>query len=333
MRNKRFKLFQCCIPTKGIKNGIIIDIQRKSIHTVSNQIIALIEEYSNKTISELFEDFSKDKKTLKKFIKYFTENELVIISEEVDCYPTLSKESLKPYKIDRICIQIEFLDANFKNFFSAEIDELGVIEIKLIIEQDVINVLTEVLVLLKFSKIQSIILYIQHSPAIEMELEKIFIANPRLSEVVFYNFRGNLGLINNDSFSFVRCSFEELLNNKQIESADDFLINLNTYNESFSHNFMLNKSVFIDKFGNIKNHFEDLNTYGKIAFDKLNEIIEKKEFTALWNITKDKIETCKDCEFRYICPDDRIPFKEKEEDQFYKYKTVCNYDPYQNQWN
>lgn len=55
-----------------------------------------------------------------------------------------------------------------------------------------------------------------------------------------------------------------------------------------------------------------------------------KEF---WGINKDKIKVCKDCEFRYICPDGTIPYKENESELFYSTKTVCNYDPYKNLWN
>lgn len=60
------------------------------------------------------------------------------------------------------------------------------------------------------------------------------------------------------------------------------------------------------------------------------KIISLPKCSNLWNITKDQIEVCKNCEFRYICPDNRIPLKRKEND--YYHQTDCNYDPYKNKW-
>lgn len=40
--------------------------------------------------------------------------------------------------------------------------------------------------------------------------------------------------------------------------------------------------------------------------------------------------TCKDCEFRYMCPDNRIPLK--KDNNTYYHDNSCNYDPYSNIW-
>jgi radical SAM protein with 4Fe4S-binding SPASM domain len=98
-------------------------------------------------------------------------------------------------------------------------------------------------------------------------------------------------------------------------------------------NLMFNKSVYIDGLGNVKRHREDEEMYGNIVSADLVEIIENKSFNFFWEVTKDQIEVCKDCEFRYICPDGRIPFKTNSKDEYYKYKTTCKYDPYQGNWD
>lgn len=37
----------------------------------------------------------------------------------------------------------------------------------------------------------------------------------------------------------------------------------------------------------------------------LEEAVNNKELQGLWKITKDRIETCRDCEYRYTCIDCR----------------------------
>ncbi|MFV5703038.1 hypothetical protein ACM55F_14295 [Flavobacterium sp. XS2P12] len=88
-----------------------------------------------------------------------------------------------------------------------------------------------------------------------------------------------------------------------------------------------------DRNGDIKRHNEDQSIFGNIDITDLNEVVDNEEVKKFWAISKDKILVCKDCEFRYICPDGSIPFKEKETDIFYSTKTKCNYDPYKNLWN
>jgi len=63
------------------------------------------------------------------------------------------------------------------------------------------------------------------------------------------------------------------------------------------------------------------------SLDKLYDDINNEE---LRNITKDQINICKDCEYRYFCTDCRA-YKEDPDDNFSK-PLKCGYDPYQGQW-
>ena len=63
---------------------------------------------------------------------------------------------------------------------------------------------------------------------------------------------------------------------------------------------------------------------------KLNEIITSNEFQKFWNVHKDVCDVCKDCEFKYMCVDNRIPQKKNEKEWFHT--TECNYNPYIAKW-
>jgi SPASM domain peptide maturase of grasp-with-spasm system len=91
----------------------------------------------------------------------------------------------------------------------------------------------------------------------------------------------------------------------------------------------------IDINGNIKNCPLMPEKFGNIHQSSLEEILIKSDFKKYWNLTKDKIEICKDCEFRYICTDCRAftqrTHKNKENLDISK-PLKCGYDPYTCTW-
>ena len=73
-----------------------------------------------------------------------------------------------------------------------------------------------------------------------------------------------------------------------------------------------------------------INDFGNIKNTTLSEAIHKKDFKKLWNITKDQIEECKDCEYRYVCTDCRVFIKDNA--NIYSKPSKCNYNPYKSVW-
>jgi len=75
-------------------------------------------------------------------------------------------------------------------------------------------------------------------------------------------------------------------------------------------------------------------SFGNITETTLEKAINNLNFKKYWNITKDQIEICKDCEFRYICTDYRA-YTERthfEKDIDLSKPLKCGYDPYTNKW-
>jgi hypothetical protein len=80
--------------------------------------------------------------------------------------------------------------------------------------------------------------------------------------------------------------------------------------------------------------------YGKDILDQLmcqlcikdtTLAVEKPGFRKYWDINKDKIHVCKDCEFRYICTDCRA-YVEDPEDILSK-PLKCDYNLYTGEWS
>jgi len=116
-----------------------------------------------------------------------------------------------------------------------------------------------------------------------------------------------------------------------IISSDFFSINTKTFTESQHHNSCLNRKISIDTEGNIKNCPSMPQSFGNIKDTTLQEALDHPDFKKYWNITKDKIHVCKDCEFRYICTDCRA-YVEDPEDLLSK-PLKCGYNPYTGEWS
>lgn len=71
-------------------------------------------------------------------------------------------------------------------------------------------------------------------------------------------------------------------------------------------------------------------SFGNIKDTTLQEALDHPDFKKYWNVTKDQIEVCKDCEFRYICTDCRA-YIENPEDMYSK-PLKCGYNPYTAEW-
>ena len=67
------------------------------------------------------------------------------------------------------------------------------------------------------------------------------------------------------------------------------------------------------------------NLYKK-SFQYILERIEK-----YWKLSKDIIEKCKDCEFRYACSDCRVKTL-KESNSLFSKPPYCKYNPYTGKW-
>lgn len=70
---------------------------------------------------------------------------------------------------------------------------------------------------------------------------------------------------------------------------------------------------------------------GNIKQKNLSEIIKGEKMLHFWGLTKDHIEVCKDCEYRYVCEDCR-PWAYGITGNLYAKSPRCTYNPYTGEW-
>lgn len=112
---------------------------------------------------------------------------------------------------------------------------------------------------------------------------------------------------------------------------DGFNINHLLYSESLSAHTYFNRKLYIGNQGEVKNAKECNEIYGNInnSFDLKNSVLSP-EFQKYWFVKKEETDVCKDCEFRHMCVDNRLPY-ERNQNEWY-HKIECNYNPYIAKW-
>ena len=161
---------------------------------------------------------------------------------------------------------------------------------------------------------------------------------PCIAEVFIYNYEGKKGIDYYGSRGFYKklikstASMDARRNAEQLRSS--FMVNRSLFYESKNYNNYYYKKLFISKNGEIQNQ-KDTEAFGNIAdediLNRIVPIVNSKSFTAIGKVKKDQIQVCKDCEFRYMCVDDRTP-ELTAIDNEYKHDSTCAYDPYSCSW-
>ncbi len=102
------------------------------------------------------------------------------------------------------------------------------------------------------------------------------------------------------------------------------------YRFNKKHNSCWGKKVAITRDGKVRPCIYSTIVVGDIDKDDIDDIMEKmKEY---WDITKDKVEKCRDCELRFVCFDCREIARREGGDMF-SANPGCHYDPYKGTWS
>lgn len=325
-KNKYFRFYNACVPVKGYNRTAICDLQRSEIFFVSNSVTAMLQDNFDQKLEVIYSEYSDYEALVTKNFTFLIENELGFLTDEPDHFLDLDLEKDYLFLTDILFLEIDDLQ-DFKVKLLQEIDSLGCVQLVLLTKSKIaLVVLEQILKLVQQSKLNSISVISEYSND-SLAIEKLFAAFPRLREVHFYNAPSTL-VANNQWIRFYTGDLDSFLS-KKISSINDFVPNLDAFMEAQKFNLFFNRKVHITNQGAVKHYFNHEKEFGNIQNDLITEIITTDAFQELWKVNKDRIEGCMQCEFRYICPDNRVPV---QKDGSYFHENLCNYDPKTTTW-
>lgn len=331
MTKKYFKLFANCIGVLGYKKAIICDLQRHKAHIITHSIYNLVEKCKKLNIDSVIDSIEYERDDVLLNLDKLVELELGFWTENPQNFPEINLDWESPELINNAIIEIDLnslidIESFLDDIFSLKCKFLEIREYASFSEEKLYFILNKCSV----SQIRSINLFVKfiNDEMIE-KLNKLLINFPKLSNVVIHScndldiFPGNTKILKT----------KQIINNNSHcgnVGKQYFRNNIKFFTEAQSYNTCLNKKISLVNNGIIKNCPSMKKSFGKVNEIKLKELIINNEFKGVWNISKDKVKVCRDCEYRYICTDCRA-FRDDESDIFSR-PSKCKYNPYIGKW-
>lgn len=330
---KTFKLFSNCILVKGAKRQIICDLQKNTFYFIPLDLFNYLSDSTSISENEVY-DGNEKIQLINDYSNYLISNELGFYCTNPESFPDLEVKWDYPGHISNSIIELKS-DSNYNLLeLFAQLEELGCqfLEIRF---YDVIDLkhFQEIIELTNDSKFLNLDVLMRYNPLISIdEIEKLINQFGRIGRLLIFDVPKTLKFINNSRASKISVTELFFKDNQccgQV-SVEYFVSNIEMYMESKLYNNCLNRKISINSNGEIKNCPSTKGNFGNIKKVKLRNVINNEKFKTYWNINKDQISVCKDCEFRYICPDCRA-FRE-DPDDIYSKPLKCGYNPYTTEW-
>jgi len=323
------KFYAHCIPVLGASSGCIYDLQRGCLYNVPNAILELLLKNQNTDVNSIIEKNKTQTIVLQKYLDFFLENELIFYTDEPKNFPPIELNYRLPFELDTVYLEIEELQKYKISFLETQVEGLGVTNIVFIaneIPKD-FAFIDRTFDIFKFSRIQYISFILPFDKKLRKKINSIHKNEFKIFETIFYNAPKTR---KTKSRVYYYTADLNCVLSRTVKDIADFHINRDLFILSNIGNPHYYRSAYIDNRGDLKNSKCSTLTYGNIFENNLADLIKDKQFRKVWYITKDKIEVCKDCQYRYICNDTRIP--EYGSKGQYTHTSKCVYNPYEDKW-
>lgn len=314
MEEEKYIVASNCIFVKGYKKNLLFDIQKRCWYHIT---FSLSPVDLTKIDTDSIEYMVSEGILLK--VPKSLESLLPPISLEYDSpylieSAIIDRSETSEYSIEKVVHLLNSLSVKFlqvRYYSDIDIEELELL----------LNNLFE-------STIESIQLVCPYKKDLleYIKSNNLFSRNPKLSNIIFSSCSDNIV----DDYTNIAFTSEIINSSDNCGNIHPNLFSNNPklFFKSLNFNSCLHKKVGIDEKGFLKNCPTMQNSFCHI--DDASEYNIKQLETSFWSITKDQVNICKDCEFRYICTDCRVITDSPE--NIYSRPLKCGYNPYISKW-
>lgn len=334
--NQYLKLFACCLVIKGAKYILLVDVQRGATKQLPLSMYCVLEDAKTLSINKIRNKYAESTTIIDEYIAFLLNNEYAFIIEEyeLDRFPSLSLDWDFPSEVSNSIIDLDNLNGyDYLNAIN-QLDELNCFSIAIrlfakIDKEQVVSIL-ENLNKLSFRSIELLVNF--NSFGKKEELVMLTKSFPKLISLNVYD----SPIDKTEKYGVSKCIVT--YTSKKVVSNNDcgainikyFTPNIKHFTESLLYNTCLNRKISIDANGEIKNCPSMQKSYGNIKNTTLEQALNKQGFKDLWDIKKNDIKICQDCEFRHICTDCRAYIDNPND--VYSHPVKCTYNPYLAKW-
>jgi SPASM domain peptide maturase of grasp-with-spasm system len=331
-----FKRIEECQPVKGFRRSAIYDLNRKTYDLIPQALYSILTEYEGKTVQEVKQDFA-DPAVIDEYFEFLLQKEYIFFCSKEDFsqfsplilqwdYSALITNAIlcldenSSYDLPEVMNQLENLGCRHVLIFSKA--HLDIAYFECLLES------------LDLSTFQSIEIHTRPHESLHLRSLKNFAGKfPRIRAFIVYSsVADKIYCEQSQPYGIIAFMREEacLTKDPGDSLSDYFNVNIHLFSEAQRHNVFYNRKLIVDVTGTISNTFTGECTDHRVSQSDLKEVVEAPSFQRLWNVSKDSIAVCRDCEFRYMCSDSRIP--DQEQGGLWRFESECAYNPYLAKW-
>ncbi|PCI95916.1 MAG: hypothetical protein COB15_11600 [Flavobacteriales bacterium] len=325
-----YNIFTDILPVRGYSRGLFYDFGKQKLKFAPNTLLDFFKGNNYVDKNDLPQEYL-DFLLREKFV-------FEISNRLKDCFPKLSNDYDSYSIIRHLLIEIDFETRleELETTISFIENELYCYHLILIIKEDLSYHKELICNLVKSNTVDNfesigIKSFVDKSETIN----EILVKTKKITN--FYIVDKKIDIIHKD-LDFERQQVYRVPvksnENYNFVSSELFSINLSMYSESQKHNTYFNRKLYIKSNGEIKSSVESQEMFGYLHEikkpEELKAIISRSNFQKYWFVHKEICDVCKDCEFRHMCVDNRLPFQ--REDGTWYHKEECNYNPYICKW-
>lgn len=319
-----------CFVVNGFLNSLIADLQRGIFLVIPKSLSTIINKCEEQSIESVIKEIDNNSiENFNSYVDFLINEDFGFLTKDVHSFKNSTNVKINIVEYNLICEKSSFIldlpclleNLNFSAIYVRINDKLNV---------DRLSQVLDILTINKYLKYVQICADYNENINEEI-LKEISYKYPILGGINLFSAHKSdkhvfeeltIDYNSNKYLGFINCG---------LISSKYFSCNHKLFSESQYNNSCLFRKISIDKEGNIKNCPSMSESFGNIRDTTLAEAIEKPGFKKYWDINKDKIHVCKDCEFRYICTDCRA-YVEDPDDIFSK-PLKCGYNPYTGEWS
>ncbi|MEA2464534.1 MAG: hypothetical protein QOJ98_2281 [Acidobacteriota bacterium] len=334
MKPRVFRLFACCVPVRGARRSTLCDLQRQQYRFIPNGLYEILTVHRGRGVDEVKAAYgNRFDARVDEYFAFLEDNEFGFWCDDPDAFPDLDLTFEAPETISNAIIDVGPASRHdFASLFR-QLDDLGCRALQLRFYREAeLDEVEAVLRLTDAGRLRSVELLLRHREGwTPDDMERLCRAFPRLSSVQVHAAPAAASRRSGESATIV-------FHTRTVDSAEHcghvhpayFITGISLFTEAQAHNTCLNRKLSVDERGEIRNCPALPRSFGNARDTSLHAALLQDGFRELWNVCKDQVETCRDCEFRYLCTDCRA-FVRAPGDPLSK-PAKCSYDPYTARW-
>ena len=331
-----FRLYAHCVPVRGARRSTLCDLQRNAYHLIPNGMHEILTVHRSRTRAEIHAAYGPGSETVvDDYFAFLERNDLGWWCTEPERFPPLDLTWDVPARVTNAIVDVGPGSRHDFASLLAQLEELGcqTLQIRVFTPWSTADI-ERVVALTDFGRLRCVELLVPWRQDFSDEaLWALCRRHPRLLSV-FVHGAPERRVSTLPNFSNTVVFRTEVIDSEahcgQVHPAY-FVTSLSSFTEALAHNSCLNRKLSVDQEGEIRNCPSMPRGFGNAATVPLASALQDPAFQAVWGITKDQVETCRDCEFRYVCTDCRAYVRDPGDPR--SKPARCSYDPYQARWD